>query len=116
MNQLSFLASDGSIARQERDAGMPRALEHAESDTPGWGDKAYAFLAQYALEHDRFPGWFVHREAEAAGCVPVASGKAWGSVLSRGARAGIIAKDGFIADVNRKMNPCPVWRSLIYKP
>ena len=111
--QLSLIDEQGR-ARQARDEGMSRALAHAEADTPSWGEIAYGYLCRYAETHERFVGWFVHHEAEKTRAVPIASGKAWGSVLCRAARNGIILKDGYMPDPNRKMNPAPVWRSLVF--
>lgn len=116
MNQLSFLASDGSVARQERDAGMARALQHAEAEVPAWGSLALSYLRRYAETHERFPGWFVTHAAGLSGAVPMPpTGKSWGAIFTKAARLGWIAKDGYAQDPNRHANPCPVWRSRVFR-
>ena len=103
------------LAWSQARAGMRRATEHAESDSPGWSSQALAYLESYAKAHDRFPGWFVTHEASLQNAVPKASGKAWGSIFTKAARLGWIEKDGYTTDPNRNCNPVPVWRSLIYR-
>lgn len=92
----------------ERDRGMARATAHAEADHDGWGAQAYDWLVAYAqMGHS-----FLAHEAIVAsrGCVPVASGKAWGSVFVRAARDGVLEKVGYAPDPHRHLNPAPVWR------
>lgn len=92
--------------------GMARATAHAEADTPGWSGLALAFLTAYAGQHETFTGHEVVTASRMAGAVPDASGKAWGSVFTKAARAGIIAKTGrFVADPNRHGCPVPTWQS-----
>ena len=112
VNQL-----DLNYARAERDAGMRQATDHAEAETPGWSAQALAYLRQYAERRDRFPGWFVTEEAALSGEVPEPpTKKAWGSIFTKAARHGWIVKDGYRPDPHRHANPCPVWRSLVYRP
>jgi hypothetical protein len=103
-------------ARHAAQDGMKRALDHAEADCQGWGDTAMAYLHGYALSHERFTGWLVTTSAELRRAVPTpANAKAWGSVIQKAARLGIIQKDGFTTDPNRHNNPVPVWKSLVYR-
>ncbi len=107
------LISDARVAREH---GMQQALDHAERKVDNWGDVAMAFLHGYALSHDRFAGWMVTREAELTKAVQTPpTGKAWGSIFTKAARIGIIKKDGYAQDPNRHANPCPVWKSMVYK-
>ena len=122
MTQLSMLNPDGSVsdlvrARQQRDDGIDRAARHAESDYPGWGSQALAYLRRYAENHDCFMGWFVTNESELSGSVPAApTRKSWGAIFTKAVRLGWIEKDGYRQDPNRHCNPAPVWRSLICRP
>ena len=105
------------FARQARDEGMQQAVDHAESDIPGWGAQALSYLRQYAETHDRFHGWFVTKAADLTGAVPTPpTAKAWGSTFTKAARLGYIRKDGYGQDPHRHANPCPIWRSLVYRP
>lgn len=105
------------LARDARDEGMERAHSHAESKKPGWSDMAYEFLKRYAETHDRFPGWFVTREVGLTRAVPAPpTPKAWGSVFRMAMKRGLIEHTNtFTQDPYRHANPCPVWRSLVFK-
>lgn len=110
---MKHLELDSAVA-QAID-GMRRALEHAERDVPDWGDRALAYLEEYAKTHDRFPGWFVTQAADLVGAVPTPpTRKAWGSIFTKAARLGWIKKDGYTQDPHRHANPCPVWKSTVH--
>jgi len=103
------------IAKREAEDGMRRSLEHAESEIENWGDIAYKFLKGYAREHARFCGWMVVKASASIGTFPTTEApKAWGSVIQRAARMGIIQRDGTDKDPNRHGNLIPVWKSLIH--
>ena len=103
-------------ARRQADEGQQRALDHAEDVVENWGSIALSYLRQYADTHDRFPGWFVTKAADLTGAVPTPpTAKAWGSIFTKAARNGWIVKDGYGQDPHRHANPCPIWRSLIYR-
>lgn len=103
-------------ARLVRDQKMQQALDHAESETARWGDRALAYLRRYAERHDRFPGWFVTKAADLTGAVPTPpTPKAWGAIFTKAARVGWIVKNGYTQDPHRHANPCPVWKSLIWR-
>lgn len=107
---------DIDFARAARDDGMARAADHAEEVVPGWGDLALSYLKRYAESHDRFPGWFVTREAELLQAIPAPPTlKSWGSVFTKAQRDGLIVKDGYTQDPRRHASPIPCWRSLIYR-
>lgn len=100
--------SPSAVARERAELGMQRTLDLAERETPGWGAIASEFLRQYAKDNGRFTGWMLVRSA--ADRIPQPPNpKAWGSVIQRAARAGIIRKVGFVPDVHRHNNPIPVW-------
>lgn len=101
------------LAARMRERGMDRALTTAEAQYDAWATKAYAFLGAYARTHASFAGWELVRAANDSGQVPVVSGKAWGAVFVRAARAGLLEKAGFAPDPNRHNNPAPRWRSRI---
>jgi hypothetical protein len=114
MNQtvIDFSApAPAAIAREKAEQGMRRTLSAAERRTPGWGDIAYEFLRDYAKVNERFTGWMVVRSA--AERIPEPPNpKAWGSVIQKAARAGVIRKVGTTPDVHRHGNPIPVWESV----
>ena len=102
-------------ARAAANEGMARATAHADEDIPGWSDAALAYIHSYALSHDRFTGWMVTHTAGLTGSVPVKSGKCWGILFVKAQKLGWVKKDGYAQDPNRHMNPCPVYRSLVYR-
>lgn len=116
---LQLFDGDGrptaEASRHARDVGMAQALDHAEADDPDFSDKATHYLYTYALTHDRFTGFMVTTSARITKSVKFKSGKAWGSLFVRAQREGWIVKDGFTTDAARHMNPCPVYKSLIYR-
>lgn len=118
MNQLSFLAADGSLdqARLARDDGMKRALDHAEEETPAWGELALAFLRCYAQKEPAFAAYMVVMASENDGAFPIPpNSRAWGTVFRAAAKARIIENSGTTVE-HPKRHACPaiVWRSLIF--
>lgn len=111
MNQQAF---DFEAARAARDDGMQRAVEHADRVTPMWSDMAYAFLEGYAREHELFTT--EDMRFASAGTIPSPDeGRAWGGVVQRASRAGLIRLDGFVTARDPKVH-CNVvkrWRSRI---
>lgn len=57
----------------------------------------------------------VTHSAALAKAVPPASRKAWGAIFAKAVREFVLVKDGFTQDPNRHANPCPVWKSLVFK-
>ena len=84
-------------------AGANRAADKADRLTNGeWSEKAYTFLSVYAKYHDTFQCSQV-REA-AMGIVPEhprMDKRAWGSVLIRAQKAGLIGAIGYAPTANR---------------
>lgn len=114
MNAPEQLTIEHAIARA--DEGMRRSLERAERETPDWGDLAYRFLEGYARAHERFAGWMVVKAAANLGDFPTPpNAKAWGAVIQRAARAGVIERVGIAKDPNRHGNPIPLWGSRVYR-
>ena len=112
MNQPAF---DFEAARKARDAGIRRAVDHAEDVTPKWADRAYDFLQGYLRTNERLTSEDV-REA-AKGLVPEPpSLRAWGGVFQRAARAGLIERAGYgtARDPRVHMNVVTVWQSRLF--
>jgi hypothetical protein len=99
------------IAYHQRDEGMARAIDHAESDEPGWSDRALAFLSSYAALHGEFTAFMVVGAAELQG-FSHAHAKGWGSVFRKAAREGVIRKTGrTMPHPGRHGCPADVWSS-----
>lgn len=93
-----------------RDNGMEQASNHADSVHDKWTDIAFNFICSYIKKS----GPFMVEEVRAAsvGTVPEPpSARAWGSVIVRASRAGIIRHVGFNKVSNPKAHrtPASVW-------
>lgn len=101
-----------AIAEAKRDDGMARAIEHAESDQPGWAGIALDFLRGYARMHVDFLAEDV--VAAAAMLVPdPPDGRAWGYVFRRAAREGVIQKAGYAPAKTSNLSPKVMWASRV---
>lgn len=95
----------------QRDEGIRRSSDHAEAVDPGWKDTAYGMLEEFckARRGCLFTSEDVRRWCELRGFdTPVP--KAWGHVMLRAARAGLIVKHGFTVAKQRHGSPCPQWK------
>lgn len=103
-------------ARELANDGMIRAVAHADDDEPGWSERAYALLRQYAKDHTEFATedarTWAHNEA---GLSFPPDGRAWGAVTNRAVRAGLIVVDRYRPTriPPAHATPRPVWRSRI---
>lgn len=109
-NQLTM---DFQAAREARDEGIRTAVEHAESVTPRWADKAFDLLCQHARANAEFTSEDVRFAAKDSITAPP-DGRAWGGIFQRAARAGIIARAGFVQARDPKVhcNVVTLWRSM----
>lgn len=86
-----------SDAIQARDEGMASSANHAETDTPGWGELAYQIIQQISYLRV-MPGWTMEQASQVAyarGLEVPAERRAWGSVTQRLIRDGIIEPVGY---------------------
>ena len=87
MEQISI-----DIARKSRDAGVRRALDHADVETLGWSDLALLFLRLYATNHKYFSPEDVTEAADNWGLVKPPDRRAWGGVYRRAQNRGFIVR------------------------
>lgn len=101
------------VAAARREAGMASALDHAESDAPGWGDTCLDYMRRYALRQsdpwtcEEFRAW-----AYALGLPMPAEQRAFGPVTQRAIRAGLIQRVGYAPAASSNGSPKPVYRGL----
>lgn len=114
---------DFEKARELRDDGIKRAVDHADSLAPAvapkWSDTAFDYLLEYARENRSFTSEDVRQAAERAERVTIPPDKrAWGGVVQRASRAGIIERAGFVTAKDPKVhcNNIALWRSRSYRP
>lgn len=95
-------------------AGMNAALANAMQSDPGWSDKAYEFLLDYARRHRTFISEDVSDAARSSTLPRPPTDRAWGGIYQRAARAGMIIQDGIGRSRRRHGSICPRWRSLTW--
>jgi|ETNvirome_6_1000_1030641.scaffolds.fasta_scaffold33731_1 hypothetical protein len=94
-----------------RDRGIKIALDNADSTHDKWSDKAYNFLKDYIKSHREFMAEDVRMASEEEVPIPP-SKRAWGGVVLRASKAGLIRRVGFSNVKNLKAHgtPATVWR------
>lgn len=90
--------------------GMARAIAHAEAIEPMWSDTAYQFLLKFAATGNEFMAEDV-RAASQGIVPPPPSMRAWGGIIRRAAKAGLITRIGYKSVINPKAHCalCSVW-------
>lgn len=83
------------FARQLADAGMQTAVEHADAVDAGWSDRALEHVRAFATFRERFLGEDVRTWAHEQGLPKPPKACAWGAVMVRAARDGLIARGGY---------------------
>lgn len=110
---VQMTIEDAIRARELRDDGMQRAVDHANHVEPGWQERAVGYVKAFALVRREFMCEEARRYAEAQGIGPPPDKRAWGAVMMKCARMGLIEKIGlgYAKDPKVHMNPASVWRS-----
>jgi hypothetical protein len=109
------LAIDFLQARTARDAGMRRAIDHAQDLCFDWPERAYAFLEAYARHNAEFISEDVSDAAHANPRFPTPpTDRAWGAIYRKAANAGLIEQCGAGRSRRRHASICPKWRSLVF--
>lgn len=102
----------GSLTpEQHRDRGMKAAIDHANMITDNWSEKAYGFLRSYMTSHSVFMAEQV-REASAGIITEPPSGRAWGAIIVRAVKEGLISRIGFqtVKNARAHCTPAAVWK------
>lgn len=99
-------------AEMRRDEGMRRVAEHAEQVIPDWGDLAYESLETFVGLNDgkflaeQFIAWAADHG------LPIHDTRAFGSVMTRAVRRGLITKVGYSSENTNNCSPKPLWRAV----
>jgi hypothetical protein len=105
-----------AFGRMQMDQGIERSAAKAEREYPGWKNAAAQYLRYYIERHRIFCGWMVVQSTLGVRDFPQPGNtKAWGAVLNRAARDGLIRKVGVVPDPNRHCAYVPQWESLIFQ-
>lgn len=96
---------------QLAERGAAAAARSAERVHPGWGELAYETLVAFARSRDRFMVEDLRAHATEAGLPPPPDSRAWGLVVRRAMRAGIIRRIGYEPGRNPACHgrPTAVW-------
>jgi hypothetical protein len=102
-------------AREARDQGINRAVMHADETIPDWSSKAYGLLLQFLSIH---VGPFMTEEVRTYAAqidFPLPPhARAWGGVMLRAVKAGIIQQAGTakVKNVKAHCANAAIWRQV----
>lgn len=94
-----------------RDIGIEQAETHANDVHEDWSQKAYNFLLLFIRENTVFQAEDV-REASLVEVPEPPSNRAWGAIIVRAIKAGLIKRIGYAPVNNKKAHctPASVWQ------
>jgi hypothetical protein len=105
----------GQDVRAAADAGMAQAADHADRVNPGWTGAAEAQLRAYASQEPTFAAEDVRAWAHRRGLPHPPTGRAWGMVIRKARKAGVLVPAGFRTSKlgPGHAHPIQVWRSTL---
>lgn len=105
----------GFTGEQLRNAGMQLAIEHAEAKDSKWPEKAYQVLMTYIKGNKNFMTEEFRDYALKIGFTMPPHARAWGGIINRAAREGLIVKIAVQAVKNPKAHcaNAAVWETSI---
>lgn len=112
MKQLAEQSQvDWVRATRLRDKGMQRAVEHADRVEDGWGQVAYSAVRQFLVRQPPFRSFTTEDVREWAKLKEPPDRRAWGAVMVRAVRGGLIHKVGYRPhrDPSRHKGVSTVW-------
>lgn len=95
--------------RQNRDAGMKRAIDHADSVHQDWKERAFRLLKWYVNSGDlnkTFLAEDVRKYTESVSLPEPPSKRSWGAVIMRAVKEGVIKHTGQYAKVKNPKANC----------
>lgn len=97
-----------------RNRGIERAIAHADAEFTSWSDVAFAHLKVFVLRRARgatFTAEQIREHADKQGFRSPPDRRAWGAVMLRAARAGLIRKNGWTIATDPRVhcNPVTEW-------
>lgn len=109
--QIDWVGQSRDRARRRRELGMRRSAEHAEDAAPGWINTAVSQLRVFVAQRSGAP--FLtedfRRWAQTRLTAPP-DGRAYGHVMKRAARLGVIQSNGFAAADSSNGSPKVLWQ------
>lgn len=104
------LALDRAASEKNRDQGIDRALENAELHHPAWSDLALDYLKRYPGK--QFMAEEVRVWAHKNGLAEPPHARAWGGVIVKAKKLGLIEHCGYgnVSNPKAHRTPASVWR------
>ena len=101
-------------AEAKRNAGMERAVEHADRVVESWSDEAYRYLQDFCRisEGERFIIEDARLWAAGQGFESPTDERAWGAVIRRAAANGMIRKVGYAPARSSNLSPKCQWEAV----
>lgn len=106
-------------ARAKRDAGITKAVNHADAVRTNWSLEAYKHFCAFAQRSKRranrtFLTEEVRQYAERQGLPPPPDGRAWGGVTVKLVREGLIRSCGYIPQQSPNCHGSPknLWSAI----
>lgn len=103
-----------NLAEANKNVGMALAVEHADDQSRQWSDRAMFWLKIFIGPRSTpFMAETVREFAAQKGLPPPPSERAWGSVIHKAARAGLIIFSGYAKTTNPRAHrtPAALWRA-----
>jgi hypothetical protein len=95
--------------------GIKQAVDNANNVNEGWSDVAYNFLLEF-IDYYWFDTFMTEEvRAHAHGVVPVPPSKrAWGGIIRKAVKEGLIKRDSYKSVKNPKAHstPATLWRII----
>lgn len=113
--QLDLLEHINNLKEAEtnKNIGMTQAINHADLLFTNWSSRAYALLETYIQRHrgERFLAEDVRIWAASHGLTEPPHNRAWGGVIARAAKTGVITFLGYEKTKNPKAHrtPAALW-------
>lgn len=103
--QKEAVVLDINQARANRDAGIKKAVNHANKIRPGWGEDAYKFLKKFLAGHNGpFMAEDVRSYAALLDFELPPNDRSWGAIIVRAKKEGLIEQRGTRKVKNKKAN------------
>ncbi|MFC4219039.1 hypothetical protein [Flagellimonas marina] len=101
---------DFDRAEMLRDKGIKQAVDHADSTIDNWSERAFNFMRNYLTTTKEF---MVEQVREASkGKVPdPPSNRAWGAIVLRARKMGLVRRKGYgrTKNVRAHSTPATIW-------
>ena len=96
-------------AEARRDTGMQQAVDHADSVSFQWSERAYGHVFDFCQHRRPFLTEDARAFAEARGFSQPPDGRAWGAVMKRAFANGLVKKVGYAPARSSNLSPKVLW-------